>query len=87
MNIIVRPGLVNRTFEAADQDTISATLQYWGFLTQDSNWVIQRFDLSVTNIIAYRYATVKNNAGYVLYADAWNARTSLTYEAFDKVGI
>lgn len=87
MNIIIRPGLVNRTFEASDQDTISANAQYYGFLTQDSNWVIQKFDLSVTNIISYRYATVKNNTSMNLYTDAWTNRATLTYDYFDKVGI
>lgn len=87
MNILVRSGLANRTFEASDQDTISATYQYFGFLTQDSNWVIQRFDLSVSNVINYRYATVNNNSGYPAYSNAWTARSSLTYDYFDKVNI
>ncbi len=87
MNIIVRPGLVNRTFEASDQDTASATYQYWGFLTQDGNWIIQRFDLSVANVISYRYATVKNNAAYTVYTSAWTDRASLTYNYFNLVGI
>lgn len=87
MNILVRPGLVNRTFEASDQDTSNATYYYFGFLTQDSNWVIQRFDNSVSNVINYRYATVKNNAGYDLYVSAWVARSSLTYDYFDKANI
>lgn len=87
MNILVRPGLINRTFEASDQDTSNATYYYFGFLTQDSNWVIQRFDNSVTNVINYRYATVKNNSGYDSYASAWSARSSLTYDYFDKANI
>ncbi len=87
MNILVRPGLVNRTFEASDQDTVSGTYQYFGFLTQDSNWVVQRFDTSVTNIINYRYATVKNNSGYPAYADAWTNRATLAYDYFDKVNL
>lgn len=87
MNILVRPGLVNRTFEASDQDTTGSTYQYFGFLTQDSNWVIQRFDISVSNIINYRYATVKNNSGYDTYSTAWTSRASLTYDYFDKVNL
>lgn len=87
MNIIVRPGLSKRTFEASDQDTTSATLQYFGFLTQDGNWVIQRFDLTSSNIILYRYATLSNNAGYSVYSNAWTDRASLTYDYFNLVGI
>lgn len=87
MNIIIRPGLVNRTFEASDQDTVGATYQYFGFLTQDGNWVIQRFDLSVSNVINYRYATVFNNSAYPLYSNAWTARATLTYDYFNKVNI
>ncbi len=87
MNIIVRPGLVNRTFEVSDQDTSDATYQYFGYLTQDSQWVIQRFDLSVANAIAYRYATITNNTGYSTYAAAYTARASLTYGYFDSVKI
>lgn len=87
MNIIVRPGLTSRTFEASDQDTSNVTYYYFGFLTQDSNWIIQRFDQSVTNVINYRYATVKNNAGYVAYSNAWTNRVSLTYDYFDLVNL
>lgn len=87
MNIIVRPGLVNRTFEASDQDTISSSYQYFGFLTQDANWVIQRFDLTTPNVINYRYAAVKNNAGYNAYSSAWTNRAILTYDYFNVAGI
>ena len=87
MNIIVRPGLTNRTFEASDQDVSSSSYQYFGFLTQDSNWVIQRFDITVSNIVNYRYATLSNNSGYPKYSDAWTARVSLTYDYFDMAKI
>lgn len=87
MNIIVRPGLANRTFEASDQDTSGATYYYFGLLTQDNNWVIQRFDNSVTNVVNYRYATLKNNAGFNVYSAAWTARASLVYDYFNLVGI
>lgn len=87
MNILVRPGLVNRTFEASDQDTSNATYNYFGFLTQDNNWFIQRFDLSTPNVILFRFATVKNNTSYVNYSGAWTARASLTYDYFNLAGI
>lgn len=87
MENIVRPGLVNRTFEVSDQDTSSATYNWFGFLTQDSDWVIQRFDMSVANNIAYRYATNTNNTGYATYAAAWTARATLQYDYFDVVKV
>lgn len=87
MNIIVRPGLTSRTFEASDQDQSNAAFYYFGFLTQDGNWIIQRFDMSTTNVILYRYATIKNNSGYDNYADAWIARSSLVYNYFNLVNI
>lgn len=87
MNIIVRPGLVNRTFEASDQDTSNATYYYFGFLTQDGNWVIQRFDNTTTNVILYRYACPSNNASYATYSAAWTARASLTYDYFNVAKI
>lgn len=85
MNIIVRPGLTSRTFEASDQDQSNATYYYFGFLTQDGNWIIQRFDMSSSNIILYRYATVNNNTGFTKYSDAWTARASLNYDYFNAV--
>ncbi len=87
MNIIVRPGLTSRTFEASDQDTNNASYYYFGFLTQDGNWVIQRFDNTGTNVILYRYATVNNNGGYPKYTDAWTARASLTYDYYNVAKI
>lgn len=87
MNTLIRPGLSSRTFEASDQDTVGATYQYFGFLTQDGNWMIQRFDLSVTNIVNYRYAAVANNGAYSSYTAAWTARASLTYGYFNQVAI
>ena len=85
--LIVRPGLANRAFEASDQDIASASYQYYGFLTQDGNWIIQRFDIQVANVINYRYACVKNNAAYSVYSSAWTDRSSLQYDYFNVAGI
>lgn len=87
MNIIVRPGLTNRTFEISDQDTGDANYFYYGYLTTDSNWIIQRQDNTVSNVGSYRYATVKNNAAYNAYSSAWTARAALTYDYFNVAGI
>lgn len=87
MNIIVRPGLTSRTFEASDQDQNNASYYYFGFLTTDGNWIIQRFDNTVSNVISYRYATLSNNSGFPKYSDAWTARASLNYDYFDVAKI
>lgn len=87
MNILVRPGLTNRTFEISDQDNSDSSYYYYGYLTQDNNWIIQRQDNTVTNVNLYRYASVKINSAYSLYTSAWSARASLTYDYFDKAGI
>ncbi len=86
MNILVRPGLVDRTFEASDQDTATA-VYYFGFLTQDANWVILAQDNTVTTLVTYRYASIGNNSGYTSYTAAWTARASLTYGYFYQAKI
>lgn len=86
MNIIVRPGLANRTFEASDQDT-GGTVYYFGFLTQDGNWTILAQDNTATPILTYRYASPANNSGYSSYPEAWAARASLTYDYFNLAKI
>lgn len=86
MNIIARPGLTNKTYEAEEQDLTSASYQYFLFITQTGNWIVQRFDLTVTDKISYRYASAFNNS-YVKYTDAWTNKATLTYDHFDKVGL
>lgn len=80
---IIRPGLTSRNFEISDQDQNDPNYYYYGYLTPDSNWVIQRADNTGTNVVNYRYATVSNNSTYNKYTDAWSARTGLTYSYFD----
>ena len=87
MNVLVRQGLSSRTFEASDQDLTNASYQYFGFLTADKNWVIQRFDLTVSNVITYRYATAYNNLSYGAYVAAWTDRASLNYGYFYETGL
>lgn len=87
MNIIVRPGLTSRTFEISDQDVTGPTYLYYGYLTQDGNWNIQRQDNTSATVNPFRYATVKNNSGYNSYPSAWTDRASLTYDYFNVAGI
>jgi len=66
-------------YEASDQDISGATYQYFGFLSIDGSWIIQRFDLSTTNIILYRYS-----AGSSAYSTAWTNRVDLTYDLYNE---
>ncbi len=87
MNTVIRPGLADRNFECSDQDISDANYQYYGFVTQDANWIIERFDLTVSNQRAYRFATVDNNPGYSSYPAAYAARASLVYDYYYVVNI
>lgn len=66
-------------YEASDADTSGATYQYFGFLSIEGAWIIQRFDLSTSNIVLYRYS-----AGSTAYATAWTNRASLSYELYHE---
>ena len=71
-------------FEASDQDTNSASYQYFGYETSDGAWLILRFDLTTSGVIAYRYAGGKTHAGYLV---AWANRALITYEYYSEVTI
>jgi hypothetical protein len=71
-------------FEASDQDTNSASYQYFGYETSNGAWIIQRFDLTVSGVINYRYSGGQTHAGYLV---AWANRAALTYEYFSEVTI
>ena len=71
-------------FEASDQDTSGAVYQYFGYESSNGAWIIQRFDLSVANVINYRYAGGRTHAGYLA---AWLGKALLTYEYFSEVTI
>ncbi len=84
---IIRPGLTSHNYEISDSDQNDSSYFYYGYLTPDNIWVIQRQDNTVTNVSAYRYATVKNNPTYNKYTDAWSARASLTYDYLNLVNL
>jgi hypothetical protein len=56
--------------EASDQDTSDSRYQYFGFLSIDGAWLIQRFDI-VGDTIAYRYT-----AGQGSYSASWAAKAT-----------
>lgn len=67
-------------FEPSDEDTTGATYQYYGFLSSSGSWLILRFDLTVTDVINYRYAV-----GQSAYSTAWTARDTHTYNYFNDI--
>ena len=83
---IIRPGLTSKNFEISDQDQNNASYYYYGYLTPDGIWAIQRADNTGTNVVLYRYATVNNNA-YAKYSDAWTNRATLTYDYFNVANL
>lgn len=87
MNIYYLSGLSGKNLEISDQDTTSTSYLYYGFVAIDGSWIIMREDLTASPILAYRYATAKNNAAYSSYTSGWSARTSLNYGYFFNVQI
>lgn len=54
----------------------NGTILYVGGIADIKAWRVQRFN-QTTGVMDY--ATVLNNPGYPLYADAWTNRLTLTY--------
>lgn len=77
-----RVGTQDANFEASDQDTSDPNYFYFGFLHSDGAYIIQRFDNTVPNQIAYRYATGQSG-----YSVAWAGRALLTYKLFNAATI
>jgi hypothetical protein len=55
----------------------AGTVQYFGFLSEDGRWYIQKYD---TTAKTFRYTTA-NSA----YPASWTNRASLTYDYFSEV--
>jgi hypothetical protein len=82
MNIYYISGLNGKNLEISDQDNTSSSYLYDGFVAIDGSWIIMRQDITASPVIAYRYATAKNNSGYSSYSNAWANRATLTYSYF-----
>lgn len=65
-------------YEPSDQDTSDATYHYYGFLSIDGSWIIQRFEIGA-GTIEYRYSAGTSN-----YAVAWAGKDALSYEYFNE---
>jgi hypothetical protein len=68
-------------YYASDQDTSNAVYHYFGYLSVDGLWIIQRFEIGA-GTIAYRYVS-----GTTGYAAAWAVRDTgaLSYDYFDTI--
>lgn len=54
----------------SNQDLTGATYQYYGFVKQSGDWLIQRFKIDVSNVIIYTYA--RGNT-FTTYDANWGA--------------
>lgn len=60
----------------------ASSLTYVGKEDPSGNWYIQKIDESSGTSI--RYATVRNNASYTAYSNAWTDRADLTYGTYSE---
>jgi len=87
--IFHRVGNQDVSFEVSNQDTTDTTYQYFGYVSADGAWIIQRFYI-VGSTIQYRYIAGQTRAVYDTY---WNATTgryqipspTLTFTTFDLI--
>ena len=68
-------------FEADAQDLRDDNYQYYSFVASEGAWVILRFDLTVTDVITYRYAFGKSN---IPDMSLWPSQNYVTYNLVGK---
>ena len=72
-------------FEASNQDCTNAQYQYFGFLTSEGAWIIQRFDIQVA-AIQYTFAAGQNVIDYLGNWDTDGTYIgSLTFKRYDQI--
>lgn len=75
-------------FEASNQDLSSATYQYFGYISANGLWIIQRFHI-IGSAIIYEYAGGKSRADYDSHWDTnglfVSGSPALTFVTFDLV--
>ena len=84
-----RVGNHDVVFEASNQDTTSADYNYFGFISAESCWIIQRFHI-VGSAIVFAYAAGKDIDDYLTH---WHATTgayqagtpALTFGRYDEI--
>lgn len=83
--ILHKVGGHNVIFEAANQDTTSATYQYFGYLSASGSWIVQRFHIIGSTII-YEYCAGKTRTDYDALWDANGIYVgALTFTTFDQM--
>lgn len=72
-------------FEAANQDLSDATYQYFGYLSADGAWIIQRFHI-ISSAIIYEYIGGQSVTDYATYWDANGLYIgALTFGRYDEI--
>jgi hypothetical protein len=77
------------TFEAANEDTTSEEYQYFGYLSAEGAWIIQRFHVQTGTVIT-EYAAGHSVTDYLTH---WHETTgayqsgdpALTFKRFDEI--
>lgn len=64
-----------------DVDSPDSATTYEGLETSEGDWQIVKI-VKTGNVLANRFATIKNNSTYTSYSDAWTDRTTLTYDYY-----
>lgn len=76
-------------FEVSNQDTTDTTYHYFGYVSSDGAWIIQRFYI-VGDTVQYRYIAGPTR---IIYDTYWNTTTGrysapgspLTFTTFDQI--
>ena len=74
-------------FEAANQDLTDATYQYFGYISAEGSWIVQRFHI-ISSAVIYEYFAGKTRT---VYDALWNANGvyigGLTFTTFDQITV
>lgn len=83
--ILHKVGNQDAIFEAANQDTTSSEFQYFGYISAEGSWIIQRFHIIAAAVI-YEYFAGQTIAAYTA---CWGATGlyvgALTFGRYDEI--
>lgn len=68
-------------FQSARQDTSSATVQYYGWLSDSGAYVIMKYDMTDAANTTMTYYFSKTG----VFADDWTGRAALTYVEYNAL--
>ena len=68
-------------YATCDIDQVDSATILEGLMDSDGNWQIVQ-TVKTGDVTSIRFATIKNNAAYTTYANAWTNRGSLTYDYY-----